>query len=1180
MSEGRSRADEHAATVALPGSAASDPPELGDAGDPLATAPRERDPAASDPYLTRPRAGSETDPDSSLTRLLRPPGAAGGGGDMPQRVGDYLIESFVASGGMGVVYRARQVKLERVVALKMIRRGDAAGDDEIRRFLSEAQAAARLDHSGIVSIYEVGEDAGRHFFSMALVEGGSLADRLATGPLESREAATLLRAVAAAVAYAHERGVVHRDLKPSNILLDTDGTPKVTDFGLAKRVDTRDDLTLTGQVLGTPSYMPPEQARGDGRTIGPLADVYALGAVLYHALTGRPPFAAATVVATLRQVLETEPLPPRRLVPQVARDLETIALKCLEKEPGRRYDSAAAVNADLDRFLTGEPILARPASLGERGWKWARRRPAAALLAVVSLVAAASMLVGAAFYADAAHKRAELATRLLREQQAIEATRQSVQEAALRAGDLLRDGDLAEADGVVREATARIGMDGRFSLERGRLSELRDGVERLRATRQAHAAARERLAEFGRLRDAAVFHGALVFGIDPRRNQRLAAAEARQALALWGLDDPATAATGPVMPPEHYSEEERRRTRAECEELLLVEADATIRAADADTLPAAKTAALAAIDRCRALLGRETRATRLGRAECLALAGDAAAATEQQRLADETAAHGSAADHFLVGKVLLQRGLPVAGPAGTGASDDFARARAEFEQALLADPDHFWAQYGLALHALRGGRPDLAEVHLTSCIARRPEFGWSWLLRGEARTALGTVDGLERGEQDFERALERFADDPEGRYVALVGRGVLAFRRGRHVEARRLLADAIALEPAAYQALLTLATVEAGAGQRDEALRLLDRVVTLEPKLALARRERAKLHAASAVAADPSATSVVDPRREIAAADLARERAAADFAAAAGLEHGDRIARCGDLVLLGEMRFRQGRFDEALAAWDEALAIDPDEPRAHLWRAVLWVERKEFARAVPEFDSFLRRGRPDARFHLTRGMCRASLADFAGAIDDYSRAIDLEPSAETHAQRGWLYALRGNPLFGLQDFERALDHDVDHADAHAGRGLALAHLGRHADAAAAAERALELADPSFRTAYKVATVFAAAAPRVVLSAEERKQQGPSERQLGIRYLTRAAELLRHALSHEHPDRHDELWEAHVENDPHFRPLVQEPEFRKVWREVFEAADREGMSGATASTPGGNASARTAQGAAP
>jgi WD40 repeat protein/tRNA A-37 threonylcarbamoyl transferase component Bud32 len=292
--------------------------------------------------------------------------------------GDYELLRKVAQGGMGVVFQARQQTLSRVVALKMILAGRLATEAEVRRFRAEAEAAARLDHPGIVPIYEVGEHAGHHFFAMGFVEGGSLADRLKGGPLPPREAAKLIEQVARAVAYAHERGIVHRDLKPANVLLDRDGRPRVTDFGLARMLAGEAHLTVSGQVVGTPSYMPPEQAAGKSEQIGPAADVYALGATLYCLLTGRPPFQAASVLETLKQVLEREPVPPRQLNAAVPRDLETVCLKCLEKEPARRYAGAEALAADLAHFLAGEPIQARPVGQAERLWRWCRRNPALA----------------------------------------------------------------------------------------------------------------------------------------------------------------------------------------------------------------------------------------------------------------------------------------------------------------------------------------------------------------------------------------------------------------------------------------------------------------------------------------------------------------------------------------------------------------------------------------------------------------------------------------------------------------------------------------------------------------------------------------------------------------------------------------------------------------------------------
>jgi hypothetical protein len=290
---------------------------------------------------------------------------------------------------MGVVFFARQMTLNRPVALKMILAGQLAHETDVKRFYLEAEAAANLDHPGIVPIYEVGQHEGQHYFSMGFVEGQSLAQRLADGPLPTRAAAALLARVSEAVSYAHQRGVIHRDIKPANILLDQSGNPRVTDFGLAKKLQAESGLTGSGQIMGTPSYMPPEQAGGTRGEVGPAADVYALGATLYAMVTGRPPFQAATAMDTVLQVLSEEPVPPRRLNPAVDRDIETIVLKCLEKEPGKRYPSAVALGEDLRRYLNGEPILVRPVARFGRAIKWARRRPAiAALLGLVALVTA------------------------------------------------------------------------------------------------------------------------------------------------------------------------------------------------------------------------------------------------------------------------------------------------------------------------------------------------------------------------------------------------------------------------------------------------------------------------------------------------------------------------------------------------------------------------------------------------------------------------------------------------------------------------------------------------------------------------------------------------------------------------------------------------------------------------
>jgi WD40 repeat protein/serine/threonine protein kinase len=333
--------------------------------------------------------------------------------EVPSLVPGYEMLGEIGRGGMGVVYRARQIKLDRVVALKMILAGGHSGAEVRARFETEAHAAARLQHPGIVQIYEFGEADGLPFLSLEYIDGGSLQHALGGKPLPPRQAAVLAEKMARAVHFAHERGVVHRDLKPANVLLpaaacgfaltgsdaanakpQTDVVPKITDFGLAKLLDSDSRQTHSGAVLGTPCYMAPEQALGHGAQVGPWTDIYALGAVLYEMLTGRPPFLRVTMMETLGQVVAHDPIPPRRLQALVPRDLETICLKCLHKEPKKRYSTAKELAEDLERFLGDRPIHARPTSVAEKVLRWMHRQPLnASLLGLVVLMGLAGILV-------------------------------------------------------------------------------------------------------------------------------------------------------------------------------------------------------------------------------------------------------------------------------------------------------------------------------------------------------------------------------------------------------------------------------------------------------------------------------------------------------------------------------------------------------------------------------------------------------------------------------------------------------------------------------------------------------------------------------------------------------------------------------------------------------------------
>jgi serine/threonine-protein kinase len=422
--------------------------------------PAERDGLGDHPTVSRPG-----DPHST-TAGPAPDAAQPHGPPAPP---GYEVLGVLGRGGMGAVYKGRQVAVNRFVALKVVLAGAHATPEAQLRFLHEAEAAARVHHPNVVQVYEVGTWGGQPFLALEYMAGGTLARKLAGTPVSPREAAGLVETLARAVHAAHASGVIHRDLKPANVLLAEDGTPKVADFGLAKLTESGPGLTATGAVFGTPSYAAPEQARGDTRHIGPPADVYALGAILYECLTGRPPFKAASSSETFLQVLTEDPAAVRSVNAAVPADLETVCLKCLEKDAGRRYASAAGLADDLAAFRAGRPVTARPVGRLTQAWRWQRRnRPLAAALAVAAVVLVAGAATSTAFALAAARSARRADDDAARAREAAAAAMAAVAErdaAVRRQQDIVRafmkaiEGYVKLDDGQKREVVARFLRD-------------------------------------------------------------------------------------------------------------------------------------------------------------------------------------------------------------------------------------------------------------------------------------------------------------------------------------------------------------------------------------------------------------------------------------------------------------------------------------------------------------------------------------------------------------------------------------------------------------------------------------------------------------------------------------------------------------------------------------------------
>ena len=1058
-----------------------------------------------------------------------------------EAVAGFEILSELGHGGMGIVYKARHLRLKRLVALKVIRYGRHRNPEDLARFQIEAEVVARLNHPNIVRIYEIGKAGRVPFVALELLEGGTLKDRLAGTPQPLRETAVLLCTLARAIHAAHVEGVLHRDIKPSNVLFDRDGTPKIADFGLAKRMDVEEGETITGQVIGTPSYMAPEQAQGWAPEIGHAADIYSLGAILYEMLTGRPPIKGETQAETLKLVLEEEPVSPSQLRPKVSFDLETICLKCIARDPRKRYASALSLAEDLARFLEGEPILARRTPFWERADKLAQRHKV-----IASAMASGIVAIGLAVSLFLHDRK--------RENDRVWVTFQDVQQKLLEAQDALATGKWTEVRRMISGLQSQIEKetDDRFSslrlaavgldrrAVRGLASE--EGAERVRAqTEQVRA----QLGGFRENLDTAKFLDTRFGGLEPGNALEATCRAARAGLGIFGAGGGCDEwALGPL--PAQLTFRERDEVTNGFYELLLILADAVAQSPRATPEKQAERA-LRIIDQVPRARSAQTRAFHLRRSAYLEMKGDREGAARERKTADRLAP-ADAFDLFLIGRDLALKG-------------DWKAAITNLEAATQKQPNHFWAQCLLAISHLQNHEPDTARVGLTACLQQKPECAWLYLLRGLANSAEGklardipqlysvpsaSLSKIAAGHfdaalADYRIALELLGNSPSAsllHYVLLVNRGHIQIERGDLTAAAADLREAIRRNDRRFEAFSGLAHVLQRQGQAGPALEQLELAIRIQPNLAELHRARADLLLAFESSA-PDLRDVVLHDLEDEIRNLSSQRR--DDAMRA-LETAIRYESPGkggialDKIRQAVLFHVGGRNREALEACNAALASVPRLALAHQLRIQVLLDLREYDNLIQSVDRALEYVNRSAELYELRGMAKDGLEDYSGAVDDYTVSLSLgADNARVHRRRGWSYLAQDALRPAALDFDAAVAAAPKCADAYAGRGLTRARLLNHADAVRDADQALELGQGNSRITLNAARVYAQAA---VAADTESRKTGPVAVRVVRRYLDRAVELARLALERAPQEQRAQILNETILKDPMLEPIAR------------------------------------------
>ena len=984
---------------------------------------------------------------------------------VPQVAG-YEMMGELGRGGMGVVYRAKQVALNRVVALKMVLNSQAS-DAELDRFRLEARAVALVQHPGIVQVYDVGEHKGLPYFSLEFVAGGPLDSKLKGEPQDFKFTATTMEKICRAMGYAHSKKIIHRDLKPANILLTKEGEPKVTDFGLAKEMDSDEGHTRTGSIMGTPSYMPPEQAEGQAKTLNHLADIYSLGAMMYEFLTGRPPFKGRTLLETLEHVKKKDPVPPVQLQPDAPIDLQTICLKALEKDPAKRYQSAEDMADDLAAFSRGDPIKARPISLAQKIWRWSVRNKAQAALVAVGTVFIIATLLGSVaingLYAVAENQR--------------------------KAAERRRDNDRSTAQKLLDTATNEAGQkkwsDARQNYENAltairndaELADMRKLIEEGLAIAEEHVNTDAKLSVFREQFSLALYELTGQSGRGEKQSYELSRLHAKSALSQFQVDP-----DGPTIDPvfgAHFSEKDKPEILRGCSELLVVLAD---------------TWSLSNIEKSRELLEKARREAKragvsiekayflkMARYTQLASLGKdeeyltkAKADIENYHTEAAKVKPSSAYEYFLVGDEEFKE-------------QQYDKAAHSFQQALLIDPNDFFCHFFLGICHLVRDQYAAAQASFLAALSIRNDFQYTNLFLGVCAGKMGDFD-------EAERLLADSKFTTENRLPLLVNRAVIRYDHGDNALAIDDLQAALKIERT-NKILVNLATVYFVGEKRPEmAEPLLREAMTLNPNDPRAPRLLAKIIAERADSEKDPATAKVTRTEAIALLRKAIPNLVSGTpeAASTAAQQGLLLMQTGDL-------------ESARAALTRATVDNRSIPKP-------WLDRGQVAFALAVASS-QKQGKPDTALYkeaidcfdqylvhaalpLPKGVQQDNenmrafkglalerkatammiLNDSNGALAAQSEAVVADPNqASLRRNRGW-NLMNGWRKLALADFEAGLktDQGPNRADLLLGRSYLLAMEGKIDEALASEADYTKVSDGKPAAMLNYGTVYAQA----------------------------------------------------------------------------------------------------------